>query len=92
MTPIKEVVPGFDLSEEMVIYAKNQPEYLQLPCHKQPDGTLTIRWKLTWTERFKIFFTGSLWHQILTFNRPLQPQKLHTNCPIIGSYMLDKEV
>lgn len=92
MQAIKEVVPGFDLGDEIVVYAKDQPEYLQLPCHKQPDGTITIRWKLTWKERFLIVLNGCFWHQVLTFNQKLQPIKISVDCPIFGHAMGDKEI
>ena len=91
MTPIDEIVPGFKLNGQ-TIFAKNQPEYIPLPAHVQPDGTVTIRWKLSWKERILIFLTGSLWHQILTFNSPLQPQKLITSCPIMAHHGYDEEI
>lgn len=90
MSPITPVVPGFDL--EVTEYAKNQPEYNTLPSHRQPDGTVTTRWKLTFSERLKILLTGDLWLQLLTFNHPLQPVKLSVECPIFGHAMGDKEL
>lgn len=61
-----------------VTYAKNQPQYRPLPCHRADDdcGTLTICWQLSWKERVKLLFTGKLWQQMLTFNRALTPQLL----------------
>jgi len=89
MKPITPIVPGFKL--EITEYAKGQKQYISLPTHKQPDGTVTIRWKLNWSERFKLFLTGDLWHQVLTFNQPLQPIKLTTYCPIFGHLMSEEE-
>ncbi len=80
MTPITPVLPGFDL--EITTFAKDQPEYVPLPSHRQPDGTVTTRWRLTWSERLRVFLTGDLWLQLLTFNKPLQPVKLTTTCPV----------
>jgi hypothetical protein len=80
MRPITPVVPGYDLP--VVTYAKDQPEYIALPCHRSEDGTVTTRWRLSWRERLSIFFTGDLWLQVLTFNHRLQPVKLQTTCPI----------
>jgi hypothetical protein len=56
------------------VYAEDQPEYLPLPAHKTSGGTVISCWKLSLKERVKIFFTGRLWFNVLTFNQPLQPQ------------------
>lgn len=92
MKPIEQIIPGFILPDnEIVIYAKDQPEYNPLPMWKGPDGLRVSRWKLTFTERLAILFGGSIWLTILTFGRPLQPVKLETSCPIQGSAMMDEE-
>ena len=80
MHAITPVVPGVDL--EVSVYAKDQDEYLSLPCYRDADGMVTIRWQLTWRERLDVLFGGCIWHQVLTFNRPLQPVKLVTECPL----------
>jgi len=70
--------------EQNVVIGAGQAEYLPLYAHKiQGDrqGTTTTRWKLTWRERIKLLFTGELWHQVLTFNLPLQPQMLMVDKP-----------
>lgn len=90
MTPITPVVPGFDL--DVTVFAEDQPEYIALPSHRQPDGTVTTRWKLTWKERILIAFGGSMWLQVLTFNQPLQPVKLTAECPIMGHTGYDREI
>jgi hypothetical protein len=81
MKPITPVVPGFDLL--IITFAKDQPEYNPLPAHWQPDGRVTTRWQLTWRERLRVVFGGSIWLQQLTFNQPLQPVKLTAECPIV---------
>lgn len=92
MTPIEEIIPGFKLPEnELAIYAKDQPEYVPLPMWKGPDGLRVSRWQLTWKERLQVLLGGSLWLSVLTFERPLQPVKLETRCPLAGSFMLDEE-
>jgi hypothetical protein len=67
------------------VFAENQPQYRPLPAHKSGDeeGTLTFCWKLSWKERFQIFISGRLWHQVLTFNSPLQPQLPLTTKPML---------
>jgi len=64
-------------------YAKDQPEYRPLPCHvkKGPFGELTCCWEFSLRDRIKILFTGVIWHTILTFNQPLQPQLIQTDKP-----------
>jgi hypothetical protein len=63
------------------VIAKDQPEYLPLPAHIAPDGRITCCWQLTWKERIELMVSGRLWHQILTFRTPLQPQILATRKP-----------
>lgn len=72
-----------EFEEQTVIYAKDQPEYLPLPAHqfKDPAGTIAFCWKLSWKERLKVLFSGVIWHRVLTFNQPLQPQILEAEKP-----------
>ncbi len=78
---MKPISPVYKDSEELwgvkeVIYAKDQPEYLQLPALKFDDGLVVSKWKLSFVERIKILFTGNIFLGLLTFNKPLQPIKL----------------
>lgn len=72
-----------EFKEQTNVYAKNQPEYLPLPCHKFPgeQGRIAFLWKLTFRDRLKILFTGKLWHEVLTFNKPLQPVYVSVDKP-----------
>lgn len=70
-----------------IVFAENQPEYLPLPAYKfphDPTGQIVCCWKLTWRERIRILFGGVIWHSILTFNQPLQPQLLQADKPKMG--------
>ncbi len=61
------------------VFAEHQPEYIPLPAYRVPnDPTFRVVfcWKLSFLERLKVLFTGVIWHQVLTFNKPLQPQLL----------------
>lgn len=71
--------------EQTTIIAKDQPQYLPLPAHRHNDksGRITCCWELTWKERFKLLFSGIIWHDVLTFNHPLQPQLLSVNKPVM---------
>lgn len=69
---------------QTLVIAKDQPEYLPLPAHRDADdpmGCVTCCWKLGWRERLKLLVTGRLWHEIMTFNLPLQPQRLTVDKP-----------
>lgn len=80
-----------EFPEQTVVIAKDQPEYLPLPAyryHNDPSGRIVCCWKLSWLERLKLLFTGKLWHQVLTFNHPLQPQLLETEKPEMPEHCL----
>lgn len=82
MTPIREIIPGVNFSPVMV--AKDQPEYQTLPCAfvEGAEGRRVSRWKLTWRERIRVLFSGSLWLTLLSFNGPVTPCMIDTECPI----------
>ena len=64
-----------------VVYAENQPEYRPLPALKMEDGEIVTCWKLSIGERLKILFSGRIWLNVLTFNKPLQPLLMSVNKP-----------
>lgn len=73
-----------EFPEQTVVIAKTQPQYNALPAHRSyndPEGRVTCCWELSFKERLKILVSGKLWHQILTFNEPLQPQLLMVEKP-----------
>lgn len=88
MQPVSPVVPGVDLEE--MVYAKDQPQYLNLPCFRDPDGTVVTRWAMTWRERLQALWTGNIYVTCLTFNKPLQPLKLSTTAPAIGAMEVER--
>ena len=68
------------------VIAKNQPQYNPLPAHRFPgetEGRIAFCYRLNFRARLQILFRGVIWHQVLTFNRPLQPQMLGTTKPIM---------
>jgi hypothetical protein len=77
MKPVK-------FKQQNCIYAKDQPEYLSLSAHKSEDGMVTTCWKLSFAERIGILITGKIWWQIMTFNKPLQPQRPSIKSPLKG--------
>lgn len=69
---------------QTVVYAKDQPEYRRLPAYQFPndqEGRIACCWKLSPLERLRLLVSGRIWHQILTFGRPLQPQLLTLDRP-----------
>lgn len=72
--------------EHNTVFAANQPEYLPLPAYKVPGdeaGAIIFKWQLSFWERVKLLFTGTVWHRVLTFNQPLQPLMLDTRSPFV---------
>lgn len=73
-----------EFPEQTVVIAKDQPQYLPLPAHvfpADPEGRIAFCWQLTWRERLAVLWQGVLWHQVLTFGQPLQPQLLGVEKP-----------
>jgi hypothetical protein len=70
-----------EFKEQNTVYAKDQPEYLPLPAFKNDSfyGEVISCWKLTLKERIILLFTGKLWSQFLTFNKPLTPSFFTVN-------------
>lgn len=74
--------------EQTDVIAKDQPQYRPLPAHVvngDPEGRITCCWQLSWRERLKVLWTGLIWHQVLTFNSPLQPQLLLVDKPELST-------
>ena len=72
--------------EQNTTIAKDQPQYFPLPAHivvNDPEGQAVFCWKLSVKERLKLLFTGKIWHHVLTFRQPLQPQLLEISSPFV---------
>jgi len=61
-----------------------KPEYLPVPAWRGDDGTVVSCWQLNRRERLKLLITGKIWMRVLTFNKPLQPQRLDVDRPFAG--------
>lgn len=75
-----------DFPQRNVVYAENQVEYAPLPAFRLPndnEGRVICCWQFTDEEVHEIVKTRVLWHHVLTFNGPLQPQELSTDNPFI---------
>jgi hypothetical protein len=69
MTPIE--FEGVD-----TVFAKDQPQYNQLPAQRTPEGEVITCWELTEEEKQTLQETGQIWLRVHTFNQPLQPVML----------------
>ena len=90
MKPIK-------FKHQNTVFAKNQPEYGNLPALKikSPEGEVISCWGLTFRERMRILFTGKIWVSLMSFNKPLTPSYLSTirkDVFSIGSENIEKIV
>jgi len=56
-----------------VTFAKDQPEYQQLPALRMPDGEVYTCWELTDEELERVIKSKCIFFKQLTFNHPLQP-------------------
>lgn len=78
-----------EFPEQTTTYAKDQPQYVPLPAHRFAndlgEGRIACCWKLTWRERLYVLWTGRVWQQVLTFNKPLQPQKMTVEKPAFAN-------
>lgn len=68
---------AIEFPEANAVFAKKQPQYLDLPSYKSPDGIVTTCYELTWKERLQVLFGAKIWLSLMTFNKPLQPQRLY---------------
>jgi hypothetical protein len=64
--------------------AKNQKQYLPIPAHVEnsTDVIITTCWRMNILERILTLFTGRVYVQLMTFGKPLQPQKLSATNPL----------
>jgi|FAXJ01.1.fsa_nt_gi hypothetical protein len=72
---------AIDFPQSNVVYAKNQPEYLQLPVYRtiDTDGIVISCWYPTMWEAIKMLFGARIWLSVMTMNKPLQPQCLEVS-------------
>lgn len=68
-----------DFAEANMVF--HGPGYVDLPGHLD-DEISTFCWKLTPQEIAEIVITGKIWHQVMTFNNSLQPQRLSATKPV----------
>jgi hypothetical protein len=62
-----------EFRDKEVVYAKDQPEYAQLPALCNAAGVVMSRWKLTEQERAAVALGADIMLSLHTYNQPLQP-------------------
>ena len=73
-----------EFPEQTTVIARNQPPYKPMPAwvdHESQDGRVICVWEFTFKERLQVLLRGKLWHHILTFGQPVQPQALQATSP-----------
>ncbi len=61
-------------------FAKDQPEYRALPAFVDGDNNIVVTcYKMSFCERLKVLFTGTVWLSVMTFGQKLSPQKLEVH-------------
>ena len=80
-----------EFKHQNVVFAKDQPEYQPLPALKIGDemGSVVSCWKMKPTERIKVLFTGKVWLNLASFNKPLTPSYLAINRKEVFSLQSD---
>ena len=68
--------------QQSVIWAEDQPPYLPLPAFTNDQETISC-WALSWSERFRVLFTGRMWLRQMNFGDSLQPQCPTVSCPFV---------
>ena len=62
--------------ENVVVFAKDQPQYEPLPAQRQENGVIWTRWQLTEDGRRAIMDGARVDLWVWTFGNPLQPVRL----------------
>ena len=75
------------------VFAEDQPEYTALPSLKieGSEGHVISCWQMSFKERIKVLFTGKVWLDLLSFNKPLTPSFMSVNRKDVYSVPEDKE-
>lgn len=76
MDPVKaeDLTPA--KGTRLVVFARDQPQYIPLPVRIFPTGEVYSEWQLTDEEVEKLLVTKKIRLWQWSFNRPLQPARL----------------
>lgn len=62
--------------EQNIVFARDQREYIPLPAFRNPNdprGQVISCWKGNFLDRLIFLFTGKVWLNLLSFNKPVTP-------------------
>jgi len=82
MKPVAPVLPRYP-DVPVTEFAKDQSQYITLPALVGFGRSVkvTTRWELSFWELWRVFWSGEIWIQVLTFGELLQPIKILTKEP-----------
>lgn len=81
MMPIEPIIHE---GARLVVFAKDQPQYIPLPASVDDQGCVMTEWELTTEELDRLLCGGRIRLWIHTFHRPLQPVSLEVVDPECG--------
>ena len=64
---------AIEFPEQTMVWAKNQPPFFPLPAYTDSRETISC-WRLSWRERFRVWWVGKLWLRQINCGQPLQAQ------------------
>ena len=81
-----------EFKHQNTVIAKDQPQYMPLPALiiESPYGEVISCWKMPFKDRVKVLFTGRIWLNLLSFNKPLTPSYLSVNRKEVFSHPDDE--
>lgn len=81
MTPVE---PTLHDGAQLVIFAKDQPEYDPLPASVDARGVVMTEWEPTAEELDRLLSGGRIRLWVHTFRQPLQPLSIDVIAPDCG--------
>jgi hypothetical protein len=81
MTPVE---PTLHHGAKLVVFAKDQPQYIPLPASVDSDGIVMTEWEPTAEELEMLLSGGRIRLWIYTFGQALQPVKVEVTKPMCG--------
>lgn len=83
-----------EFKHQNIVFAKDQPEYQPLPALRinTPEGEVISCWKMSFSERLRVLFTGRVWLSLMSFNKPLTPSYMAVRRKEVYSHPDDKDL
>jgi hypothetical protein len=81
---MQPVEPALHEGAKLVVFAKDQPQYISLPASVDAGGCVMTEWELTEVELDRLLCGGRIRLWVHTFHHPLQPVMLEVVDPEYG--------